>query len=91
MAMTLEELVRRLIALEEEVASLRARVTSPCPAAIPAPIDSTTNDVHQETDLSEEAPGIEKLRAMLAAHGIHPGNEIVRQAIAAMGEQEEDP
>jgi uncharacterized protein (DUF433 family) len=45
----------------------------------------------QEMQAAEEAPGIEKLRALLTAHGVYPGDEIVRQEIAAMGQQEEGP
>jgi hypothetical protein len=41
--------------------------------------------------ITGEAPGIEKLRTMLAAEGILPGDEGIRQAIAAMGDQEEEP
>jgi hypothetical protein len=41
-------------------------------------------------EISAEAPGIEQLRALLAAQGVHPGDEIVRREIAGMRQQEED-
>jgi hypothetical protein len=95
MTITLAELAQRLQALEEEVARLRERLpgspAAEAPAVPLAPPNPPVDDVHQETDIPTEAPGIEKLRAMFVAHGIYPGDERIRQAIAAMSDQDEDP
>jgi hypothetical protein len=104
-ATTLAELEQRLQVLEEEVASLREFVKGSSPTETPGghearrpreaearPTDGevTTAAVHQRTGISGEAPGLEQLRALLAAHGVHPGDEVVRQEIAAMREQAEE-
>jgi len=104
-ATTLAELEQRLQALEEEVASLRELVLgsspSPTPAEHQAPrnkakgspteLEATLQTAYQKMGISGEAPGIENLRALLVAQGVPPGDEIVRQEIAAMRQQEEEP
>jgi hypothetical protein len=104
-ATSLAELEQRLQALEQEVASLRKLVQgsslTQTPAerdtqrlllakANPADVEVTLTEVYQKMGISGEAPGIEKLRALLAAQGVHPGDEIVRREIAAMRAQEEE-
>jgi len=94
-----ENLEERVKALEQEVNSLRELVARLLPRGIasgvrvqdetnadeePADADGEMDEYYQA--LNGEAPGIEKLRAMLVAHGVHPGDEIVRQVIADMRE-----
>jgi hypothetical protein len=104
-ATTLAELEKRLQTLEAEVASLRKElVNGSLPAeasaggvvrrsqaqASPAAPGASLNAIYQEMGIAGEAPGIDKLRALLAAQGVHPGDEVVRQEIAAMRDQEEE-
>jgi hypothetical protein len=105
MATTLAELEQRLRALEAEVAALREEMVngssgteppaltvvrrSPSPAS-PRALDAGIQAVYHEMGISRAAPGIEQLRALLAAQGVLPGDEVVRQEIAAMRDQEEE-
>jgi hypothetical protein len=93
MVITLETLAQRLQSLEAEVAYLREQLTTPPRKEVQSRaadvLDSTTGGFHDE--IVTEAPGIDKLRAMLAAHGISPGDEIVCQVIDEMRTEEEDP
>jgi flagellar motility protein MotE (MotC chaperone) len=101
MATPLAELEERLQALEEEMASLRELVQGYAATehatrrlgesrANPAELQDALAAVYQKMGISGEAPGMQQLRALLAAHGVHPGDEIVRQEIATMRQQEED-
>jgi hypothetical protein len=100
-ATTLAELEERLQALEAEMASLRELIQGYAPTerhtrrlredkANPAALEVSHTAVYQKMGISGEAPGMQQLRALLAAHGVHPGDEIVRQEIAAMRQQEEN-
>jgi ribosomal protein L29 len=104
MATTLAELEQRLHALEAEMASLRqglangARGANPSvpPAerggafpAISASPNAPLDAAYRQMGISGEAPGIEQLRAQLAAQGLHPGDVAIRREIAAMRDQEE--
>jgi hypothetical protein len=94
MATTLADLEQRVQALEAEVSSLRQALVNGSSRTMPGAADSPEataarlNAVFQEMGIVGEAPGIEKLRAMLAAHGIHPGDEDIRREIAGMRDQE---
>jgi hypothetical protein len=105
-ATTLTELEQRVQALEAAVASLRAELVNgsfPRAASVPGagqgcPYEDDPearkaylDALFQKMGITGEAPGIEKLRAMFAAEGIHPGDEDIRQHIAAMRDQEEEP
>jgi hypothetical protein len=105
-ATTLTELEQRVQALEAAVASLRAELANgsgPRAASVPGAVrkypsedDPEARNAHLEAvfdkmGITGEAPSIEKLRAMLAAEGIYPGDEGIRQHIAAMRDQEEEP
>ena len=92
-----ENLERRVNALEQELGSLRDLIACQSPARPTCKVtanheraNSGMNQNHLDVALAGNAPGIDGLRALLAAHGIHPGNEIVQQEIADMREQEED-
>jgi flagellar motility protein MotE (MotC chaperone) len=99
-ATTLAELEERLQALEEEMASLRERLQglarTECQTrrresgASPVEPEDSLTGLYQKMGISGEAPGMEQLRALLAAQDVHPGDEIVRQEITAMRQQEED-
>jgi hypothetical protein len=97
MATTLSELEQRLQALEAEVAALRQKIASAgggatqpgAAGADPAARNAELDAIYQRMGISGEAPGIEKLRAMLAAEGVLPGDEVVQQVIAAMHDDEE--
>lgn len=96
MATTLTELEQRVQALEEQVLSLLEMIRRISTAQLPeaklreADSNLALDEIYRQMGISGEAPGIEKLRVMLAAHGVHPGDEIVRQEIAALYEQEQD-
>jgi hypothetical protein len=89
MATTLAELEQRLQVLEQEVVSLRKLIQSSLPTQTPAEREAALHDLYQRMGISGEAPGIENLRALLVAEGVLPGDEIVRQVIAAMRPDEE--
>jgi hypothetical protein len=106
MATTIAELEQRLRKLETEVAALHEVVVNgslPTPSSAtsraqrsqspPSSVagEASLDAVYQEMGISGEAPGIEQLRNLLAAHGVYPGDDVVRQEIAAMRDQEEKP
>jgi hypothetical protein len=101
MAITLTELEERLQALEAQMASLRELVRGSAPresearrpgesGASPTEAEHSLAVVYQQMGIGGEAPGIEQLRALLAAQGVHPGDEVIRQEIAGMRQQETD-
>jgi hypothetical protein len=104
-ATTLAQLEQRVQALEAAVAALREGLANgPSPVVASAPRarrtveppenplvrDARLNAIFQQMGITGEAPGIEKLREMMAAHGVHAGDEAVRQEIAAMRDQQEE-
>jgi hypothetical protein len=98
MPVTLEDLEKRLAALEQEVASLRrqlerrtameasaergARLLRDAKASQPA-IDAATAKVFAEMGITGDPVGHEKLRQLMLECGIDPeGNEFSREIIA---------
>jgi hypothetical protein len=100
MGTVLEKLEERIDTLEKEVAWLRRLVQSSWPNLAPrgseresdATSDTTAHRfcdvVYPNMEASGTPPGIEKLRELLAAHGVRPGDEAVREEILGMRSQE---
>ncbi len=94
---TLEDLERRLAAVEEELAGLRKSVTGPPAAETPAErgarllreasasqpaLDAAVAKAFQEMGIVGEPVGPEKLRKMMLASGVNPeANEFSRGII----------
>jgi hypothetical protein len=105
-ATNLEELERRVQALEAAVASLREELAngSAAPKASAAGLLQRSQPPDESAELQAwwdsiyrragvtpgEEPTIEQTRARLAAEGILPRDEDVRQILAEMGYQEDE-
>src|SRR5262249_31950158 len=102
MAMTLEELEKRLAAVEQEVkelrqmherrlveettAQLRPRLLREARASQPA-ISAAVDKAFKEMGITGEPVGHEKLREMMAASGINPEDNFFSREIIAMREE----
>jgi hypothetical protein len=105
-ATTLEELERRLQALEAAVASLREELAngSAAPKASAAGMLQRSQAPDHSAELEAwwdsiyrragvvpgQEPTLEQLRARFAAESVLPGDEGIRQILAEMGYQEEE-
>jgi hypothetical protein len=102
MALTLEDLEKRLAALEQEVASLRKRVEGPpadetplergarlwreAKASQPA-IDAAVAKAFAEMGITGEPVGHEKLMQMMLEAGVNPEDNAFSREIIAMRDE----
>ena len=102
MALTLEELEKRLIILEQVVASLRQLLERRPPdgtapdfgsqmirdaRATQSAIDEATAKAFAEMGITAEPVGVEKLREMMRACGVRPEENLLSREIIAMREE----
>jgi hypothetical protein len=100
MATTLEELEKRVMALEQEVAVLRGKAEPPSkPLAgdhIPmlrearaqqAAISAAVAEAYAKMGITQKPVGPEKLREMMLADGVDPNDSAASREIIAMREE----